>query len=217
MSNKIKDLDLDFLEGLPLALGLGKEDAVLPEPSLVKYYDNLRNRVMYIENELVREYLIEFTKMVIAWNKEDKNVPVEKRKPIKIMIYSYGGEIDSVQHFIDICLLSKTPIWTYNLGVAMSGGFYILLAGSKRFALKNSQALLHEGSGGTNGTAEQVRNQQAQYTKQLKTLAEYTLERTKITKEVYSRKKKSEWYINGEEQVSYGIVDKIITDIDDLT
>lgn len=210
------NIDFDFLEALPLDIGLGKEDSVLPDPNLVKYYDNLRNRILYIEDELTREYLIEFTKMILAWNREDKNISIDARKPIKIMIYSYGGDVDAVQHFIDICLLSKTPIYTYNLGTAMSGGFYILLAGTKRYALKNSQALLHEGSGGTNGTAEQVRNQQAQYNKQLKTLADYTLARTKITKEVYSRKKKSEWYINGDEQVSYGIVDEIITDIDDL-
>lgn len=66
------------------------------------------------------------------------------------------------------------------------------------------------------GTAEQVRTHQAQYTKQLKLLSDFVIERTKISKELYGRKKKTEWFINGAEQVEYGIVDKLIDDISEL-
>ena len=66
------------------------------------------------------------------------------------------------------------------------------------------------------GTAEQVRTHQAQYAKQLKLLSDFVLEKTKISKELYSRKKKTEWFINGAEQVEYGVVDKLVEDISEL-
>lgn len=215
-NNKIIE-DLDFLDGIPLAVAL-PEDSTLPDPERLMYYDGLKNRTLYLENEIDREYLIDFSKMIIAFNREDdgKGIPVEKRKPIKILIFSYGGEIDATQHLLDMIAISKTPVYTINFGVAMSGGLYVLLAGHKRFALKNSQALIHEGSGAMEGTAEQVRTHQAQYTKQLKLLSDFVIDRTKISKELYGRKKKTEWFINGTEQVEYGIVDKLIDDISEL-
>ena len=216
-NNNKKIEDLDFLDGIPLAVAL-PEDSTLPDPGRLMYYDGLKNRTLYLENEIDREYLIDFSKMIIAFNREDdeKEIPVEKRKPIKILIFSYGGEIDATQHLLDMIAISKTPVYTINFGVAMSGGLYALLAGHKRFALKNSQALIHEGSGAMEGTAEQVRTHQAQYTKQLKLLSDFVIERTKISKELYGRKKKTEWFINGTEQVEYGIVDKLIDDISEL-
>ena len=216
-NNNKKIEDLDFLDGIPLTVAL-PEDSTLPDPERLMYYDGLKNRTLYLENEIDREYLIDFSKMIIAFNREDdeKGIPVEKRKPIKILIFSYGGEIDATQHLLDMIAISKTPVYTINFGVAMSGGLYVLLAGHKRFALKNSQALIHEGSGAMEGTAEQVRTHQAQYTKQLKLLSDFVIERTKISKELYGRKKKTEWFINGAEQVEYGIVDKLIDDISEL-
>lgn len=213
----LKDKLINDIEGIPLKMDLIK-DNVLPDPDLYAYYNDIRNRTLYLDSEIERETLIPLTKMILAWNKEDADnkIPIEQRKPIKIMIYSYGGEIDATIHFIDVCLLSKTPIYTYNLGVAMSGGFYILLAGSKRFALKNSQALCHQGSGGFEGSAEDVKLHTEQYRKILDKLAEYILNRTKIPKTLYNRKKKSEWFVNGSEQVELGIVDKMIDDIDEI-
>lgn len=213
-----KTEDLDLPEGIPLGIFLDKEDPVLPDPDRWMYYDGLKNRILYLESEIDREYLINFSKLIIAYNREDEKngVPVEKRKPIKIFIYSYGGDIDATQHLIDVIKLSKTPVYTINFGVAMSGGLYVLLAGHKRYALINSQALIHEGSGSMEGTAEQVRTHQAQYSKQLKLLSDFVLERTNISKELYGRKKKTEWFINGSEQVEYGIVDEMISDISQL-
>ena len=81
--------DLDFLDGIPLAVAL-PEDSTLPDPERLMYYDGLKNRTLYLENEIDREYLIDFSKMIIAFNREDdeKGIPVEKRKPIKILIFS---------------------------------------------------------------------------------------------------------------------------------
>lgn len=209
MYKKVEEFD-----NIPLDTGVVKFNDMLPDPYLYTYYNDLRNRILYLDEEIKRETLIPLTKMILAWNNEDKETPIKQRKPIKILIYSYGGEVDATLHFIDVCLMSKTPIWTFNMGVAMSGGFYILLAGHKRFAVKNSQSLVHQGAGSFDGSAEEIKTHTTQYNKLLKTLADYTLERTKIPKSLFDKKKKSEWFINGIEQVELGVVDEIITDID---
>ena len=210
--------DFKGIESIPLDVSITKSNNVLPDPYLFNYYDDLKNRILYLDSEIERDSLIPLTKMILSWNREDyvNKVPISERKPIKIFIFSYGGEIDATLHFIDICITSKTPIYTYNMGVAMSGGFYILLAGSKRFALKNSQSLCHQGSGGFQGSAEDIKTHTAQYNKLLKVLSDYTLERTKIPKELYAKKKRTEWFINGSEQVELGIIDKIIEDMDEV-
>lgn len=200
--------------GVPLKLPT--VDSCLPDPYLYEYYDGIKNRTLYLEDDIGPEVILLMSKMILAWNREDKDLPVEERKPIKVMIYSYGGEVDATLHFIDLCLASKTPIYTYNMGVAMSGGFYILLAGSKRFAFKNSQSLCHQGSGSFTGEAENIKSHTTQYNKILNKLYDYVLERTTIPKDVFNKKKKTEWFINGDEQIKLGIVDKLIDSIDEL-
>lgn len=149
----------DLLNAIPLSVNLGKEDNILPDPELLRYWDNIKNRTLYLESDIDGQMITSFSKMIIAWNREDElnNVPIEDRKPIKLMIYTYGGEVDATLHLADIIKLSKTPVYTYNIGLAMSGGLYLLICGHKRFALESSQALFHLGSGGVQGTAEQVK------------------------------------------------------------
>lgn len=133
-----------------------------------------------------------------------------------MFIYTCGGGVEEIFHITDIIELSNTPVYTYNMGLALSAGLDLLISGHKRFALKNSKALYHSGSAGVSGTAEQVQSQTEQYSKQLEVLNVRILKKTKISKELLKKKKKTEWYISGEEQLKLGIVDTIITDISDL-
>lgn len=191
------------------------QDTLLPDPGLINFYRNAKDRIFYIEYELERENLVEIAKFILQINKEDEGIPREERKPIRLYIYSYGGEIDACIYFLNICRLSKTPIWTYNLAIAMSGGLVLLLAGEKRYALRDSVALIHQGSTeGGGGTYEQVQANAENYKKRVATMENWILERTKIPKTVYNRKKKNEWYLQDSEQIEYGIVDEIIENID---
>lgn len=209
-TEEIEDEKLDLLNQT-------SNDPMLPDPGLMNFYRNAKDRIFYIEYELERENLIEVAKFILAINKADEGVPVEERKPIRLYIYSYGGEIDACIYFLNICKLSKTPIWTYNLAIAMSGGLVLLLAGQKRFAMKDSLALIHQGgqeSGG--GTFEQVQSSAENYKKRIKVMEDWILERTRIPKAVYNRKKGKEWYLQDNEQIEYGIVDEIISDVNQL-
>lgn len=195
-----------------------QNDSVLPNPALYSYYKNLNNRVIWLNDEIYRESIVPLVKNIIFWNKEDEDnkIPISDRKPIKVMINSYGGEVDATFQMIDIIKLSKTPIYTYNMGVAMSGGFFILISGHKRFALSSSQALCHQGSGAFEGEAETIKSHTAQYNKTLAKLFEHVASRTKISKDLLNKKKKTEWFINGDEQLQLGVVDAMVTDFSEL-
>lgn len=195
-----------------------KNDNSFPNPDLYMYYKELCDRIIWLDDTVNELTALPITRVILQWNKQDESnkVPVEKRKPIKIFIYTCGGGVEEIFHIADVIDLSKTPVYTYNMGIALSAGLDILISGHKRFALKNSKALYHSGSAGIQGTAEQVQSQTAQYSKQLEVLNNRVLERTKISKDLLKKKKKTEWYIMGQEQAELGIVDEIITDISNL-
>lgn len=191
------------------------ENLQLPSPELLTYYRNLEDRVIWIDYG-VDESILEVSKLIMHFNKEDKSVPVEQRKPIKLLLYSYGGDGQACFSLLDIIALSKTPVWCINMGVAMSAGLLILLAGHKRFCLKNSTALAHSGSGGTSGSYESTEAQMKDYKHFVQTMRDYIIERTNIDQKLMNKKKSQEWYIYASEQVSLGLVDKIIDDIDEI-
>lgn len=191
------------------------ENLQLPSPELLTYYRNLEDRVIWIDYG-VDETILEVSKLIMYFNKLDKNIPVEQRKPIKLLLYSYGGDGQACFSLLDIIALSKTPVWTINMGVAMSAGLLILLAGHKRFCLKNSTALAHSGSGGTSGSYESTEAQMKDYKHFVQTMRDYIIERTKIDSKLMNKKKSQEWYIYAPEQVELGIVDKIIDDINEI-
>jgi ATP-dependent Clp protease protease subunit len=187
----------------------------LPSPELLTYYRNLEDRVIWIDYG-VDETILEVSKLIMYFNKLDKDIPIEERKPIKLLLYSYGGDGQACFSLLDIIALSKTPVWCINMGVAMSAGLLILLAGHKRFCLKHSTALAHSGSGGTSGTYESTEAQMKDYKRFVQTMRDYIIERTKIDSKLMNKKKSQEWYIYANEQVDLGIVDKIIDNIDEI-
>lgn len=205
---------VSFDEELPcISLGeVSMSDPCLPDPELYNFYKALINRTIYIDRDITSEFLMEVTKIIIEINREDraKGLTKEQRKPIRLLIFSYGGDLDATLSFMEICKISETPIYTYNIGTALSAGFYILIMGHKRFALRNSQCLVHYGSGGVSGTYEQVQSQTKQYKQKIKKCEEILLAQTQIPQNKYKQNKDKEWYINDVEQKEFGIVDKVI-------
>lgn len=202
-------------ELMHIMLPTNLENLQLPSPELLTYYRNLEDRVIWIDYG-VDETILEVSKIIMYFNKLDKNVPVEQRKPIKLLLYSYGGDGQACFSLLDVIALSKTPVWCINMGVAMSAGLLILLAGHKRFCLKNSTALAHSGSGGASGTYEQTEAQMKDYKRFVDTMRNYIIERTNIDTKTLNKYKTKEWYLYAEDQVKFGIVNKVIDDIDEI-
>lgn len=148
------------------------------------------------------------------WNKYDdeNNIPIEEREPIKLYIDSNGGDLTAAFTIIDSIILSKTPVYTINVGAAYSGGFFIFIAGHKRYAYPLSTFLYHEGSTGNIADAGKFRNFADFYDKELDMLKDLTLKYTKFTPELYESKKKDDVWLTSKEALELGVCDEILTE-----
>lgn len=190
-------------------------DVKLPDPSLLAYYNDKQERAIWIDSD-IDDCTYEITKQIYEYNRQDKDIPVESRKPIKIYINSFGGDLYQCFALISAIGASKTPVYTINTGVAMSAGMIILLSGHKRFAVKYSIAMCHSGSGSVGGDFEQTQSAMDNYKKMVDTMKTYILERTKIDSKTLSRKWTKDWYMFSDEQVSLGVANEIVEDISEV-
>ena len=140
---------------------------------------------------------------------QEKKIDVNKRTPIKIYIDSNGGSLTACFTIIDAITMSKTPVWTINIGKAYSAGFFIFITGHKRFAYPNSSFLFHEGSTGIYQDANKFKNYADFYKQQLERLRAITLKHTQIEPEEYDKHVKDDWWFDVNEALKYGVTDKI--------
>jgi ATP-dependent protease ClpP protease subunit len=83
--------DTEFVIDLPEDLF----DTKLPNSYSLKYYHDLNDRTIWINDEINSELTHELVHYIIRWNREDKNVPEIDRKPIKLLFDSPGGDLDA--------------------------------------------------------------------------------------------------------------------------
>jgi len=191
------------------------ENLTLPNPMLLTFYKNLENRVLWLDSD-VDENWLEFSKYIVMWNAEDKGKPKDERKPIKLFIYSLGGDLDVCNHLIDIIRLSETKVIGCNTQLCMSAGAFVYLACHERLTLPRAQFLLHSGSAeGISGTADQVAAYNAQYKKQVKLLKDYLVE-CGLPKKMVDTKMRGEWFLDANESVELGVAQRIIESLDEV-
>ena len=203
------------MAGIEITIPNQLENLQLPSPELLSYYQDLGERIIWLDDE-VNEYTLDIAKKIIDWNRADKKKPVEKRKPIKIMFFSPGGALDVNNTLIDIITLSETPVWGINMGRCCSAAAYIFLSCHKRFMLPKSYFLYHQGSGAFSGTYGEVCAQMEDYQASIGELMEFMLKHTNYTEEELTEKIVGEWYIYPAEAVSKGICDEVVTSISTL-
>ena len=203
-------------EGLLINIPSNVENLALPDPTLLQYYIDQQNRIVWLEGE-VDGSCIEIAKQIIKWNAEDKDTEVKKRKPIKLFAFSPGGDLDVHNALVDVIKLSKTPVYGINIGLAASAACFVFMSCHKRYALKNSYFLLHQGSAeNINGTFAQVVAAVEDYQTKIEQLFKYILENSKIPKDELEERIYGEWYMSAEEAVKYGVCDEIVTDINTI-
>ena len=191
------------------------ENLQLPNPELLLQYKDLQERTLWIDDDISSNTL-EFAKYIIQWNREDKDLKVKDRVPIKILFFSYGGDLDVNNVLVDTISLSKTPIIGINCGQAASAACFIYLSCHKRYTFPNASFLIHQGAGDFSGTYEQVCAAVASYQAQIEYLGEYVLSRTNIDDELFYENYSSDWYIGAEDAVTYGIALKIVKSLDEI-
>lgn len=188
----------------------------LPDPDLLSYYRNLENRVLWLDTG-VDESWLHYMRQILEWNRDDMGKPAEERTPIKLCIYSYGGDLDINNAFIDIIRKSKTPVWGINIGQANSAGCFIYLACHRRLAMPSAGFLIHQGSGdGFSGTFQQMVAYMDEYQRKIQNLVDYLLETTKIQEAVLLENIMTEWFLSADEALELGVCDEIVEDIDEI-
>lgn len=187
----------------------------LPAPELVNFYTFHKHRKLFIDFE-IDDSTIEYEKFIINWNMEDKDKAPEEREPIWIYLMNYGGDAHLMFSMVDIIELSKTPVYTVNLGKCCSAAAIIFLAGHKRIMLPNSSVLLHQGSNEIQGDAGKVLDQAEAYKAMLDRMNKYIVKKTNISPRLLNKKRSSDWIIDAQFCLENGICDKIAETIEDI-
>ena len=181
----------------------------------MEFYRRLRDREI-VWNDIITDCMIDVPLYIIKWNKEDANVPVEERKPIKIFINTNGGDLSVTMLTASVIALSKTPVITIGMGRAYSGGALLLMSGHKRLIFDSTSVLIHDGSSGAIGDTGKVLDS-LEFTKDSEDrVIQFILSHTRITSELMKENYRRDWYMFSEDAIYYGVADKIITDIDDV-
>ena len=205
------------LQVLDIIIPAEAADVKLPSPDLLDLNTDRDNRVIYIDYAIDENLMREVGRQIIEYNRKDKDVPIEQRKPIVILINSGGGALESTYATIAIIEASKTPVITVNTNCAYSAAGLILISGHKRYCMPRSQVLIHSGSAsGISGTFEEVQENAKSYKKMIDEMRDLIISKTKIDKTLMKKNQSRDWYLSVDQQVELGCVDEILTSLDDI-
>ncbi|NLU49106.1 MAG: ATP-dependent Clp endopeptidase proteolytic subunit ClpP [Syntrophomonadaceae bacterium] len=132
-------------------------------------------------------------------------------KDIHFYINSPGGSITAGMAIYDTMQYVKPDVSTICVGMAASMGAFLLAAGAKgkRFALPNSEIMIHQPSGGTQGQATDIEIHARRIMGLKKRLNEILAERTGQKLEKVARDVERDYFMTAEEAKTYGIIDEI--------
>ena len=134
------------------------------------------------------------------------------KKDIHIYINSPGGSVTSGLAIYDTMQFLTCDVNTYCIGMAASMGAVLLAAGTKgkRFALPNSDIMIHQVSGGAQGTASDVERTVEYMYKLKKRLIRILASHTGKTEEQVSHDSDRDYYMSADDAKTYGLVDEVV-------
>ncbi|MBZ9636707.1 ATP-dependent Clp endopeptidase proteolytic subunit ClpP [Clostridium sp. FP1] len=134
-------------------------------------------------------------------------------KDIYLYINSPGGSITSGMAIFDTMQLIKPQVSTICTGMAASMGAFLLAAGEKgkRFALPNSEILIHQPLGGFQGQATDIDIHAKRIMRTKDTLNKILSERTGQSLEKIQHDVERDYFMSSQEAMEYGLIDEVIT------
>ena len=136
----------------------------------------------------------------------------DPKKDISLYINSPGGSATATLAMIDTMNHIKPDVSTVCVGLAASGGAWLLSAGAKgkRFALPNAEIMIHQPLGGAQGQATDIEIQARQILRLRDTLTKIMAKNTGQTIAQVQKDLDRDLFMSAEEAKKYGIVDKIL-------
>ena len=165
----------------------------------------LDNRIIFLTGEIddnLAENIISKLLYLDSLNQED----------IYIYINSVGGSITSGMAIYDTMNYIKSKVSTICIGQAASMGAFLLSSGEKgmRYALENSEIMIHQPLGGARGQATEIKIASQRILRMKKKLNKILSVNTGINLSKIEVDTERDYFMNSKEALKYGLIDKII-------
>ena len=177
------------------------------ERSYDLYSRLLKDRIIFLGEEVTDVSANIIVAEMLFLESEDPN------KDIHLYINSPGGSVSAGWAIYDTMHYIKCDVSTTCIGMAASMGAFLLAGGAKgkRFALPNSQIMIHQPSGGAQGQASDIKIQAEQIIETRKKLNQYLSENSGQPIEVIERDTEGDHWMSAEEALAYGLIDQVVT------
>jgi ATP-dependent Clp protease, protease subunit len=183
------------------------EDTGRGERAMDIYSRLLKDRIVFLGTEINDAVANTVIAQLLFLRAEDP------KKDISIYINSPGGYISSGLAIYDTMKFMGYDINTYCIGQAASMGSLILAAGTKgkRFALPNSRVMIHQPHGGVGGTSADILLQAKEMDVMKYICAKIISECTGKSIDQILEDSDRDFFMNPEQALSYGLIDKVAT------
>ena len=137
----------------------------------------------------------------------------DSEKDIHLYINSPGGSVTAGMGIYDTMQYIKPDVSTICVGMAASMGSLLLAAGAKgkRYALPNSEVMIHQPLGGVRGQAADIKIHADWILRTKRKLNEIYVKHTGQPYEKIERDTDRDFFMTAEEALAYGLIDKVIT------
>ena len=166
----------------------------------------LKERIIFLSGEIHNEMADLIVAQLLFLEAEDPD------KDIQIYINSPGGSVSAGFAIYDTMQYIKPDVSTICVGLAASMGAFLPASGAKgkRYALPNADIMIHQPLGGTQGQAEDIRIQAEKILEIRKRINQILSEKTGQSIDIINRDTDRDYYLNAEEAVKYGLIDKVM-------
>ncbi len=166
----------------------------------------LKERIIFVQGPIVDSVANTIIAQLLFLSSKDPE------KDIQLYINSPGGSVTAGLAIYDTMQYVKSDISTVCIGMAASMAAVLLAAGTKgkRFALPNSQIMLHQVAGGATGQAADIEIAARQIVKMRQRLNEILAKHTGQKLEKVEKDTDRDFYLSAQEAKEYGIIDQVI-------
>lgn len=185
----------------------------LPGTQMGIYEENYRDQIdhrMLILRDVDDSIIDEIVMYILKWNKEDINIPKNKRIPIKLYISTPGGNVFDANILSDVIEQSITPVIGIAFDLVASAGLSIYLTCHERIAFKNSAFLLHDGEIAIENSRKKSKDAMEFFNEGDVRTKEHVLKYTNIDSDFYDSIFSDDYWFYAQKGKELGVVDKII-------
>jgi len=166
----------------------------------------LKDRIIMLGSAIDDNVANSIVAQLLFLEAEDSN------KDISLYINSPGGSITAGMAIYDTMQFIKSDVSTICTGMAASMGAFLLAAGTKgkRYALPNSEVMIHQPLGGTQGQASDIEIHAKRIIRMREKLNEILAERTGQPLDVIQADTDRDNFMSAQRAVEYGLIDKVL-------